>query len=81
MGLSCRNLQNACDSVIASFHTSSCAGGGGKNCGRASEHLTVLYLKPKEIQHRVHPGAKGITPPNLHTVRRNHAIDIGQTNT
>ena len=30
---------------------------------------------------RVHPGARGIVPPNLHTVRRTRAIDIGQTNT
>ena len=25
----------------------------------------------------IHPGARGIAPPNLHTVRRNRAIDIG----
>ena len=49
-GLSLKNLQNACDSVIASFDASSCAGGGRKNCERASERLTVLYLMPKEIQ-------------------------------
>ena len=29
----------------------------------------------------VHPGARGIAPPDLHTVRRNCAIDIGRTNT
>ena len=50
MALSHRNLHNACGSVIASLDASSGAGGGRKNCERASEHVTMLSLMPKEIQ-------------------------------
>jgi len=39
--------------------------------GKDIEQACVLLVT------RVHPGARGIAPPNLHTIRRNHAIDIG----